>query len=131
MTESQIVFNNRLAETRRVVDSTLDILADQWKVYRREAGVRLQNVDTCVKATVVLHNFLRGEDASLAPPPPAPPQQLDSSAETPGCPLLEDLKGIYYFDDAPQEALDVREKFKLHFHPSPDHYQLITCWQTD
>ncbi|KAK7162472.1 hypothetical protein R3I93_006702 [Phoxinus phoxinus] len=54
-----MVFNNRLSQARLTVENAFGILAAQWRMYRRVIGISPSNAETCVKATCVLHNFLR------------------------------------------------------------------------
>ncbi|KAK0134928.1 Protein ALP1-like [Merluccius polli] len=56
---SHRVFNFRLSHARLIVENTFGILTSQWRMYRGVIGVSPANVDACVKATCVLHNFLR------------------------------------------------------------------------
>lgn len=57
------VFNYRLSRARRMVECTFGILATQWRLYHRVIGVSPKVADTVVKATCILQNFLRFEDA--------------------------------------------------------------------
>ncbi|XP_034022473.1 protein ANTAGONIST OF LIKE HETEROCHROMATIN PROTEIN 1 [Thalassophryne amazonica] len=52
-------FNYRLSRARLVVEDAFGILASQWRWYRRLIEVRTEVAEQCVKATCVLHNFLR------------------------------------------------------------------------
>uniref|UniRef100_A0A8C5CVC9 DDE Tnp4 domain-containing protein n=1 Tax=Gadus morhua TaxID=8049 RepID=A0A8C5CVC9_GADMO len=53
------VFNLRLSHVRRMVECAFGILASQWRVYRRVLGVSPKVAENIVKATCMLHNFLR------------------------------------------------------------------------
>ena len=53
------VFNYRLSRARLVVECAFGILSSQWRVYRRPMEVQPEVAERCVKATCVLHNFLR------------------------------------------------------------------------
>ncbi|XP_024290732.1 structure-specific endonuclease subunit SLX1 isoform X1 [Oncorhynchus tshawytscha] len=53
------IFNKQLSRARLVVECAFVILAARWRMYRRVLGLSLSNVDACVKATCVLHNYLR------------------------------------------------------------------------
>lgn len=55
----QRVFNYRLSRARLIVENTFGILTAQWRMYRGVIEISPANVDACVKATCVLHNFLR------------------------------------------------------------------------
>lgn len=52
-------FNYRLSRARLVVECSFGILASQWRMYRRVMGVSPNTAEVCVKATCILHNYLR------------------------------------------------------------------------
>ncbi len=52
-------FNYRLSRARLVVENAFGILSSQWRMYRRLIEVQPDVVERCVKATCVLHNFMR------------------------------------------------------------------------
>ncbi|CDQ61305.1 unnamed protein product [Oncorhynchus mykiss] len=53
------IFNKRLSRARLVVECAFGILEARWRMYWRLLGLSPSNVDACVKATCVLHNYLR------------------------------------------------------------------------
>ncbi|KAK0133604.1 Protein ALP1-like [Merluccius polli] len=53
------VFNYCLSRARLVVECAFGILASRWRMYRRMIATSPQVAEVCVKATCVLHNFLR------------------------------------------------------------------------
>ena len=55
----QRVFNYRLSRARLVVECAFGILSSQWRMYRRVIGVSPSTAESCVKATCILHNYLR------------------------------------------------------------------------
>ncbi|KAL2092787.1 hypothetical protein ACEWY4_012585 [Coilia grayii] len=55
----QRVYNYCLSRARLVVECAFGILSSQWRMYRRVMGVSPTTAETCVKATCILHNFLR------------------------------------------------------------------------
>uniref|UniRef100_A0A3B1IG47 Zgc:194221 n=1 Tax=Astyanax mexicanus TaxID=7994 RepID=A0A3B1IG47_ASTMX len=59
LSSRQRIFNYRLSRARLIVENTFGILTSQWRMYRRVIGISPANVEACVKATCVLHNFLR------------------------------------------------------------------------
>ncbi|XP_059895044.1 uncharacterized protein LOC132447999 [Gadus macrocephalus] len=52
-------FNYRLSRARLVVEDAFGILSSQWRIYRKVIEVRPELAERCIKATCVLHNFLR------------------------------------------------------------------------
>ncbi|KAK0142027.1 Protein ALP1-like [Merluccius polli] len=69
-------FNYRLSRARLVVEDTFGILAAQWRMYHRVLGVSPDNAEACVKATCVLHNFIRRTRPTL---PQSEPQDGTSA----------------------------------------------------
>jgi hypothetical protein len=57
------IFNYRLA--RRIIENCFGIMASRFRVYRRVLISDPENVCNIIKATVVLHNFLRNEEVNL------------------------------------------------------------------
>ncbi|KAK7919088.1 hypothetical protein WMY93_010372 [Mugilogobius chulae] len=93
------VFNYRLSRARLVVEDTFGILTSQWRVYRRLIGLRPEVVERCVKATCILHNFMRPTPQDVPPAVGPLLQGLD--------PVADQL--------IPDEAGDVRDTFKAYF----------------
>lgn len=59
LTKERRIFNYRLSKARRMVECTFDVLVSQWRIYRRPINTSLETGENIVKATIVLHNFLR------------------------------------------------------------------------
>lgn len=59
LTKEKRIFNYRLSTARRMVECTFGILTSQWRIYRRPINASLDTAGHIVKATIVLHNFLR------------------------------------------------------------------------
>lgn len=53
------VYNYRISQGRQTVECTFGILAGRFRVYKRAFECKLETVDDVVKATTVLHNYLR------------------------------------------------------------------------
>ncbi|XP_062386963.1 uncharacterized protein LOC134075952 [Sardina pilchardus] len=53
------VYNYRLSRARLVVECAFGILSARWRMYRRVIATSPEVAEACVKATCVLHNFLR------------------------------------------------------------------------
>ncbi|XDV44729.1 hypothetical protein PO909_012969 [Leuciscus waleckii] len=57
--DDQRVFNYRLSRARRIVENAFGILSQCWRVYQHRLQVAPETADSIVKATCILHNFLR------------------------------------------------------------------------
>lgn len=111
LSRQQRVYNYRLSRARLVVECAFRILASQWRMYRRVIPIHPTNVDVCVKASCVLHNFMR-TDGTCGP----------AAAGVPGVDLPvegEDLglRGIGRVgnNNAAREAIHRRECFSSFF----------------
>ncbi|KAK0140169.1 Protein ALP1-like [Merluccius polli] len=98
------VFNFRLSHVRRMVECAFGILASQWRVYRRVLGVSPEVAENIVKATCMLHNFLR----------------WDGNTGLPGGASSEPSLGLqsaprFGTNNATRDAVAVREKFAAYF----------------
>ena len=76
---SRRAFNYRLSHARLIVENTFGILTSQWSMYRSVIGVSPSNVDACVKATCILHNFLRRTTRPTARPRPGPSANCEAA----------------------------------------------------
>ncbi|KAL2092734.1 hypothetical protein ACEWY4_012532 [Coilia grayii] len=102
---SHRVFNYRLSHARLVVENTFGILTSQWRLYRGVIEISPSNVDACIKATCVLHNFIRrttSEDTAL-------PTAAEKDA-----PGLQRVSRVGS-NNATREAIRVRETFMSYF----------------
>ncbi len=97
------VFHFRLSHARRMVECTFGILAAQWRVYRRVLGVSPNVAEKIVKATCMLHNFLR--DVLTAP---APTLTTEPSLGMQNAPRLGT-------NNASRDAVAVRDRFAEYF----------------
>ncbi|XP_024083021.1 protein ALP1-like [Cimex lectularius] len=53
------VFNYRLSRARQTVECAFGILSVRFRVYKRPFECKLETIENIVKATTVLHNYLR------------------------------------------------------------------------
>ncbi len=102
----QRVFNYRLSRARLIVENTFGILTSQWRMYRGVIEISPANMDACVKATCVLHNFLRRSTNMIRTPIPSA-----GDGEAAG---LQEVTRMGS-NNATREAIRVREKFMTYF----------------
>lgn len=100
------VFNYRLSRARLTVENAFGILAAQWRIYRRVIGVSPTNAKACVKATCVLHNFLRRTTGTVRYPL-TPAADGEASA-------LQNISRVGS-NNAGREAMRVRETLADYF----------------
>ncbi|KAK7158518.1 hypothetical protein R3I94_004979 [Phoxinus phoxinus] len=100
------VFNYRLSRARLVVENAFGILSSQWRMYRRLIEVHPEVAEKCVKATCVLHNFMRYSEGREAP-----------AVMGAGHAGEEPLPGLgrVAANNSTREALQVRKVFMEHF----------------
>ena len=99
------IFNYRLSRAWLVVENAFGILVAQWRMYHHVLEVQPEVAEKCVKATCVLHNFLR------------------MTAQTPGVggsvtrTEVEPLPGLgrVGVNNSAREAIRVRETFSAFF----------------
>ena len=60
----RLVYNYRLCRARRIVENTFGILVSRWRILRQPIKAKIETVDAVVKATCVLHNYLRRRDGT-------------------------------------------------------------------
>lgn len=65
----QRIFNYRLSRARRIIENAFGILSAQWQILRTTIDCKAENIDTIVKASVCLHNFVMIENDVLYNPP--------------------------------------------------------------
>lgn len=57
-------FNKRLS---RVIENTFGILVARWRILQNALSMNVESAEKVVKATVVLHNFVKMHDGSYCP----------------------------------------------------------------
>lgn len=68
LSEEQRVFNYRQSRARRVIENAFGILTSRWRIFNTPIHANVENVESYVRATIVLHNYLRQtENASYCP----------------------------------------------------------------
>ena len=58
LTNDAKIYNYRLSHAKRVVDNSFGIFANCWRLYQRCIYMNPDNVESVIKATLVLHNIL-------------------------------------------------------------------------
>ncbi|KAK7175588.1 hypothetical protein R3I93_002497 [Phoxinus phoxinus] len=106
LSSRQRVFNYRLSRARLIVENTFGILTAQWRMYRRVIAISPANMDACVKATCVLHNFLRRSTNLTRTPIPSA-----GDREAAGLQEVSRLGS----NNATRESIRVRETFMEYF----------------
>ncbi|XP_003389732.2 PREDICTED: putative nuclease HARBI1 [Amphimedon queenslandica] len=69
LSEKQSVFNYRLSRARRLIENSFGILASRFRIYRQPIHSSPAKVVAYVKATIVLHNYLRLHESHVYCPP--------------------------------------------------------------
>lgn len=59
---SKRIFNYRLTRARRMVECAFGLLCSKWRIFHRPIDVHPEFCDYIVKASCVLHNFVRKRD---------------------------------------------------------------------
>lgn len=67
LTIKERIFNYRLSRARRVSENAFGIMVSRFRVYEKPIPLQLQKVDQLIKATCVLHNWLRQSTTSTYP----------------------------------------------------------------
>ena len=99
------VFNYWLSRARMIVENTFGILSSQWRMYHWVIGVSPENMDACVKATCILHNYVRRNTRTRREPVPVSEGEVS---------VLHDLRRVGS-NNAAQEAIRVREIYASYF----------------
>ena len=86
LTREQRVYNYRLSRARFVVENAFGILSSQWRMYHRVIPLKPANVEACVKATCILHNFMRRRGTLRGP--------ATAAAQRPDLAVAQDLPGL-------------------------------------
>ena len=107
--EKKKVFNTLLSHVRRMVECAFGMLASQWRVYRRVLCVSPEVAENVVKATCMLHNFLRWDASTTIP-----------ARSSTGTSTAEPSQGLQNAprlgtNNAGRDVVAVREKFAQYF----------------
>lgn len=55
-------FNKRLSTARRYIESSFGILTNKWRIFHRPIDVDISMIESIIRATCVLHNYVRTRD---------------------------------------------------------------------
>ena len=58
-----------MSRARRIIENSFGILVARFRIYKRPINSTPDRVVAFVKATIVLHNFLRAKESSVYCPP--------------------------------------------------------------
>ena len=105
--KNQQIYNYRLSRARRIVENAFGVLAARWRVYHTKLAVRPQWVNSIVKATCVLHNFLQLQTT------PSQVTTLLQEAETANIEGLHDLTATG--NRAARDVVTIRNNFMEFF----------------
>ncbi|XP_034068922.1 protein ANTAGONIST OF LIKE HETEROCHROMATIN PROTEIN 1-like [Gymnodraco acuticeps] len=107
LTRERRLFNYRLSRARLVVECAFGILSSQWRMFRRVITTSPEVTELCVKATCVLHNFLRRKTIGRSSRTPVIPVVAESSDEAP---TLRDAP-MMGSNNATRRSIQLRETF--------------------
>ncbi|KAG4073459.1 hypothetical protein HA402_000683 [Bradysia odoriphaga] len=62
LSNAEINYNNEHSSVRKIIENTFGILVRRWQVFSGPIEMHPTNVDKIVKATVVLHNYIKSFD---------------------------------------------------------------------
>lgn len=62
MSHKQKIFNYRLSRARRYIECTFGILSNKFRVFHTPINANFSIAKTIVKASCILHNFIRVRD---------------------------------------------------------------------
>lgn len=68
LTQEKKIFNYRLSRARRYIECSFGILAGKWRILQKPLNVDFDFAEAIVKATCVLHNFVRQRDGGRDDP---------------------------------------------------------------
>lgn len=112
--EGQQVFNSRLARARRVVENTFAILTQCWRVYAGRLQIGPDTAESVVRATCILHNFLRSAATGGQNADGEAGDKEDEGKGRGGPSILRPLKNPWG-NRASEESQNVRDVFCQYF----------------
>ncbi|XP_034054780.1 protein ANTAGONIST OF LIKE HETEROCHROMATIN PROTEIN 1-like [Gymnodraco acuticeps] len=110
ITRERRMYNYRLSRARLVVECAFGILSSQWRMFRCVITTSPEVVELCVKATCVLHNFLRRKTMGR----PSCTPITESTDEAPAPSTLRDAPRMGS-NNATRRSIQLRETFSSYF----------------
>ena len=107
ISKEQQIFNYRLSRARRIVENAFGILAARWRVYHSKIAILPERVNSIVKATCALHNFLQTQTT------PAQVNSLIREIGEDNNAVLQNVPGMG--NRAGVDAMDIRNAFMNYF----------------
>ncbi|XP_034059840.1 protein ANTAGONIST OF LIKE HETEROCHROMATIN PROTEIN 1-like [Gymnodraco acuticeps] len=104
LTRERRLFNYRLSRARLVVECTFGILSSQWRMFRRVITTSPEVTELCVKATCVLHNFLRRKTIGRSSRTPVVAESSDEAPTLRDAPMMGS-------NNATRRSIQLRETF--------------------
>ena len=105
------IFNFRLSRARRIVENAFGILAQRFHLCNRRLQMKPYTVMFIVKATCILHNFLRGNSTLATTYADLNPDHLPYLGENGAIVDLDNLQGYR----SARESQRIRNIFKNYF----------------
>lgn len=105
--EGRRIFNLRLSRARRISENVFGIMTQRFRVYKRPFELNPDLVDSVIKATCVLHNYLRPRVVSEA-------YQEERFDDGEGSAALQDLP-TSRANRSSDDAFHIRDTFKKYF----------------
>ena len=68
LSENKAIFNYRSSRARRIIENSFGILAARFRIFHHPINATPDRVVAFIKATIVLHNFLRVRESVYCPP---------------------------------------------------------------
>lgn len=109
LTAEQRGFNKRLSRARTVVERTFGILANKWRILRKEIETSLEHAEQIVYCICVLHNVVIDKDG----PPTAMLMELERGGNR--CSFTTCFENDRSNSSASRRAINTREAFKTYF----------------
>jgi len=113
LNDMEKTFNYRLTRARRIAENAFGLLSARWRVFRRVINLQPHRVDDVVKASVVLHNFLRKSGGE------APRGDIDddkeNQADDSDASAFQPISRLVHSARSSKESVRMRQAFAEYF----------------